>query len=367
MSPQPDNLRSTSHMVDYDENSAPQKQWLTSRHDLLRGVVRDMGVSDGEFVVADLGCGPGQNSLEAVRPSIDAYRTLSPDAPLVVRHCDQPDNDWTNLMRVVHGPHGYASSTKNLRVEMAAGSFYDVMAAPASVALATCFAASHWSSRALYISSPGAILFSDLRGEARAAMVELARADWTQFLRSRAVELRPGGTLVVSTLGSVPDPTELNGTRSSARKLYRAMCRVMQAMADDGLISHKAVDEFIFPLWFPSVDEMDAPVRTQADVQDAFDIVATDVFQQEGSGQDAFGDAIGDPQRYGELYSNYTRAFAETTLRLHLFARSTPSPEEIDQLTDAFFERLAALYAAEPGVHAFEALIVTQVLRRRAG
>ncbi len=134
------------------------------------------------------------------------------------------------------GPVGIPRSADGVRTEAAVGSFYEQMVAEASVDFGTCFAASHWLEHAVRLHSPGTLWFADLTGAARREMAEQARRDWTRFLSQRAKELRSGGFLFVSTLGSVPDVSEINGTAASGRGIYRALQVVAQGMADDGLI-----------------------------------------------------------------------------------------------------------------------------------
>jgi hypothetical protein len=250
-----ENAASTEHMVDYDRNSYMQDQMVRSRAEWLRAAVARIGPVMPEFTVMDYGCGPGHSALDAVMPAIEAYRQIDARGAIVIRHSDQAGNDWGALMALVFGPDGYQRGGSGIRTEAVAGSFYTQLATPCSVALGVCFAASHWLSRALSPYSPGTVWFADLEGAARAEFAALARADWTQFLRCRAEELQPGGMLIVSTLGSVPDAGEINGIRSSARKLYRAIFQVANEMVSDGSLEASALDRFVFPLWFPTVEE----------------------------------------------------------------------------------------------------------------
>jgi hypothetical protein len=68
----------------------------------------------------------------------------------------------------------------------------------------------------------------------------------------------------VSTLGSVPDASETNGVRTSARRLYRAIFDVADQMVTDGLREASALDNFLFPLWFPTAEEACAPRSTES-------------------------------------------------------------------------------------------------------
>ncbi len=359
------NPASTEHMVDYDRHSDMQDQMVRSKAERLRALTAEIGVVAPEFVLVDYGCGPGHSAISTVRPVIEAYRRLDPQGPMVIRHADQAGNDWNALLGLVFGPDGYQRGGAGIRTEAAMGSFYAPMAAPGSVALGTCFAASHWLSRAISPYSPGTAWFADLAGEARAAMAALARADWTQFLHCRARELRPGGYLFVSTLGSVPDAGQPNGIRASASKLYRAIFDVARQMVGDGRLEASALDRFVFPLWFPTVEEMRAPIDQDADLAQVFEVVEASVAPAPLHPLDAYEDELGDPATYARLYAGYVRGFGESSLRLHLFRHSARDETAVDALTEEFFRRFTQYYRDQPGQHGSETLIVTLAARRR--
>jgi len=358
-------IASTQGMVDYDRNSHMQEQIVRSRAALLRGAVERIGTVAPEFTVMDYGCGPGHSALDAVAPVIEAYRRIDPQGAMVVRHCDQPGNDWNALFALLFGNGGYQGDESRIRTEAVAGSFYTQLAAPGSIALGTCFTASHWLSRALTPYSPGTVWFADLEGAARREFAAFARADWTRFLRCRAAELRPGGMIIVSTLGSVPDDSETNGVRSSARKLYRAVYHVANEMVCDGMLESSTLDQFVFPLWFPTVDEALAPVNEESDLKGAFEIIEASATAAPVHPDDVYEDSLGDTETYARLYAGYIRGFAESTLRLHLFGPSAKSPADVDNHVEEFFARLTRYYEADPGRHASETMIATLVLRRR--
>jgi len=360
-----DRAASTERMVDYDRNSYMQDQMVRSRAEWLRTAVERIGPVAPEFTVMDYGCGPGHSALDAVAPVIEAYRRIDPQGAMVIRHSDQRGNDWNALLALVFGPDGYQRKESGIRTETVAGSFYTQLAAPGSVALATCFVASHWLSRALSPYAPGTAWFADLEGEARAEFAALAQADWTQFLRCRAAELRPGGMAIVSTLGGVPDDSEINGIRVSARRLYRAIFDVANQMVVDGRLKASALDHFVFPLWFPTVEQARAPIDREPDLNAAFEVIEATVAPAAVHPNDVYEESLGDPPTYARLYAGYIRGFGESTLRLHLFGPSAKNAAEVDALTEDFFERLTLYYQAEPGRHASETMTMTLVLRRR--
>jgi hypothetical protein len=358
-------VASTEGMVDYDRNSYIQDQMVRSRSELLRAAVERIGPVVPEFTVMDYGCGPGHSALNAVAPVIEAYRRIDPRGAIVIRHSDQAGNDWSALFALLFGADGYQRNESGIRTEAVPGSFYTRLAAPGSVALGTCFSASHWLSRATSPYSPGTVWFADLEGDARAEFAALARADWTQFLRCRAAELRPGGMLIVSTFGGVPDNSENNGVRASARKLYRAIHQVASEMVADGGLEASALDQFVFPLWFPTAEEACAPIDEEPDLQESFEVVDASVTPAPVHPHDVYEDSLSDPATYARLYAGYVRGFGESTLRLHLFGASAKNVTEVETRIEEFFGRLTRYYEAEPGQHASETLMMTLVLRRR--
>lgn len=357
--------KSTEGMTDYNRNSAAQQQIVDSLAPQIRDLVGRIGSTRPEFRIVDYGCGPGISTINVMRPAIEAYQAAFPGEPIAACHMDQPGNDWNTLFALVCGPSGYLKDTQNVRVEAAVGSFYDQVVADRSVSLGTCFAASHWFSRALHLYAPEALWFADLEGAARAEMAAFAKADWTTFLRCRARELKPGGYMLISTLGSIPDDSEKTGTASAGRGIYRALFAVARAMADEGLIDSDILDHFVFSLWFLTVNEARAPLEEDAVLAEAFEIDTVSVEPAHLHPADLFEEAISDPVEYARLYTAYTRAFADSTLRKQLFEPSTNSAVESDKLADEFYRRLDGLYREHTSKHAFEIWHLTVILRRR--
>jgi len=357
--------RSTEGMVDYNANSTVQRGIVDVHDATVRRLVETIGQVRPQFRIADYGCGPGLSTISAVRPAIEAYRALDPDGAIAVCHADQPGNDWNALFALVSGPDGYQPGGGNIRTEAAVGSFYERMLDDASVDLATCYAASHWLSHAVHLEAPGAVLFVDLEGAARRELEDLARSDWTRFLRLRAEELRPGGYLLVSTLAAVPDPAEKNGVAASGRYVYRAIQLVLQTMADDELIDQDILDRFVFALWFLTEAEARDPIEADPVLRDAYSIEQVSVRPAPINADDVYAQAVDDPALYARLYTGYMRGFADSSLHTQLFRPAACDDAHADALASDFYRRFETLYRDNPGTYRGELWELTAILRRR--
>ncbi len=355
---------STEGMVEYGENSRAQFELIRFHEARIRALAARVDVGAAQIEIADYGCGPGPTAVQAVVPAVQALRARFAEAPITVRHVDQPGNDWNALFRRATGEQGYGAGPGPVRTEASIGSFYDVCAAPGSIVLGTSFAAAHWLSAAPHVEAPDAVWFADLDGAPRDALAALAERDWRRFLKCRASELRPGGALLVSSLGSVPDANEANGSACSGRGIYRALQRVAREMVDEGLLRPDVLDAFVFGLWFMTEAEVRRPLVEDAALARAFEIEHVAVEPAAVNPGDVFADLVDRPDLYAERYTGYTRAFADSTLRTQLFEPSAENETEVQRLSDAFYRRFEALYRRHTTRYACELWYWTVVLRR---
>ena len=327
--------KSTEGMVDYDRNSSAQQSIIAGQEAEIRRLVERLGPIEPELRIVDYGCGPGTSAITAVQPAIAAYRAKVPSGPMVVCHADQPGNDWNALFKLIWGPTGYQVGVEGIRTEAAVGSFYDRLLTPNSVDLGTCFAASHWLSHAIRVYSPGALWFADLEGDARRRLAELARNDWTRFLSLRANELR--------------HPVRFGLVRDRAQ----------------GRDQQEAARAFVFSLWFLTADEARQPLQDDELLSRAFEIETITVTLAPHNSSDSFADLIADPVAYGDAYTGYTRAFADSTLRDQLFRPSSRDLAHENEIAQEFYDRFNDLYRTRLSKFAFELWHLKVVLRKR--
>jgi hypothetical protein len=166
----------------------------------LEKAVREMGLApaDRPLVIADYGSSQGKNSLVPMRIAIENVRPrIGPNRPISVFHIDQPSNDFNTLFELLDAdPDRYALDEPNVFPCAIGRSFYENVLPPDSVHLGWSSYAAVWLSRIPTLVSGHFIPLRATDAE-RAVFERQAAHDWETFLSLRAIELRPGGRLVV--------------------------------------------------------------------------------------------------------------------------------------------------------------------------
>ena len=154
--------------------------------------------TDQPLVIADYGSSQGKNSLPPLRAAIRTLRgRVGPARPIIVVHVDQPANDFNTLFEVLHAdPERYSLDDPNVFPSAIGRSFYENVFPKAHVHLGWSSYAAVWLSRNP-ARIPGHFVPRVATGTVREAFERQAAEDWKAFLSLRAVELKPGGRLVV--------------------------------------------------------------------------------------------------------------------------------------------------------------------------
>lgn len=189
----------------YNRHSGLQAANLTSALPLLEQAAAAIPLGQADtLVIADYGSSEGRNSLSPMALAIDRLRERT-DRAIEVVHCDLPSNDFRSLFTLLDGdPQSYLSRSEVYASAIGRSHFGRVMPAD-RVDLGWSSNAIHWMSRnPVLVPDHGWAIFS-ASAEARAAVDRQLDEDWRGFLRARAVELRPGGRIVLQFLGRGDD------------------------------------------------------------------------------------------------------------------------------------------------------------------
>jgi hypothetical protein len=194
----------------YNRHSAPQANaleyvlpWL-----IEAAAAMDLSPVPEAVTLADFGCSEGQNSIKVMHAVLPVLRSRT-SRPLVTIHSDLPTNDFSEALLALR-PQGQSVFGENTYSAILGGSMFDRLLPPRSLHVAMTFNAVGFLSRRPLDRLPGYILPngpSALRNVGavteteRSAFAEQAGADLESFLRARAVELVPGGKLLVQVFG----------------------------------------------------------------------------------------------------------------------------------------------------------------------
>jgi hypothetical protein len=200
---------------------------------LLEKAAQGIRLDPGEqpLVIADYGSSQGKNSLAPLRVAIQALRSrLGPERPILAYHIDQPSNDFNSLFEVLDAdPDRYVLGEPKVFPNAIGRSFYGPVLPADYVHLGWSSYAAVWLSQVPGLI-PGHFIAFRSPGAPLAEFARQAAKDWEAFVSFRALELRPGGRLVV-VLPALDD-----GGTSGLEGLVDHANEVLAEMVDKGLL-----------------------------------------------------------------------------------------------------------------------------------
>lgn len=337
---------------DYDDNSGYQEEGARTEEQLVVDAAAAIPIEEPrpEILIADYGCAQGRVSKRLIGLAIDRIRAANTEVPITVCHNDVLENDWGTLLRSLAAPDAYPHRSGGpIRPTIAATSFFERVTRPGIVDLGLSFAAAQWLREPGPRDAGTAIYFSQLTGAAHAAMAAQAHRDWTRFLDRRADELAPTGQLVVNMM-HVPD-----GKVAAGDQVWGYVREICEAMADDGHIDRSRLDEYVFPVWERSTEEVMRPFSEELGERLVVDRVVVAPVPDPMAA--AFA-KDGDAQRYADSVCGFFRAFSEPTLRVGLGLD--------DGSADDLYARVSERIRGDAGRFSFAVNAITVVSRRRS-
>ena len=326
---------------DYSRHSLAQHSAGGLGLPLLERAVADAANSwsgaDEPIVIADLGAAGGRNELAPMAAAVAGLRANDLDGPVVVVHTDIATNDFTTLFETVEqDPDSYLRGP-DVFAFAAGRSFYERIFPAATLLLGWSAIAVHWLSRVPALI-PDHVYCAFASGAARDAFASQSAADWDAFLTARAVELRPGGQLVVVGGAALDDGT------SGAEALMGALNDAVGAELAAGRLTDAEYRAMNVPTWNRTLAEFTRPFAPDGTattsgltlLEQSLELVPDQYLL-------AYRDD-GDAAAFADSVSGFLRAFTEPSL----FETLDRPPAERSALADAVYARVRATLAGNP-------------------
>ncbi|KAK9825756.1 hypothetical protein WJX74_004712 [Apatococcus lobatus] len=244
--------------------------------DLLFAAVEDILSSPasrrGPFSVADIGCSVGNNSLPelaAVVRCLDEQGAR--DREVSITHVDQLSNNWQHLFEALASASGGYPKVRSLNQGGPVFSYglardmYLQCFPTSSLHLVYSGITFHWGSSAVNVIDHVVAQYSADEHVRRAAEAQ-GHADLLQWLQMRAKELKSGGHLIATAIG-----TSDEASYQSVRQIFDISYKCWSQLHSDGLITQMEYARACFPLYL--FDLADALKLIQQELAGTFEVV----------------------------------------------------------------------------------------------
>ncbi|KAI5314166.1 hypothetical protein L3X38_043342 [Prunus dulcis] len=271
--------------------------------------------------IADLGCSSGPNTLLVVSDIIDNIRNTfqklnRPPPSLQAFLNDLPRNDFNTVFRSLPGFYKKLDEEPEKKlgpcfIAGMPGSFYGRLFPDNSLHFVHSSYALMWISEVpkglvtkegealnngnIYIAktSPPAVFKQYL---------EQFKRDFTVFLRSRAEELVPGGSMVLTTMGSIKSDDPLC--------IWEFVGTKLNDMVLEGLIEEEKLDTFNMPYYAPTTKEIEEVIEAEG----SFILQNLEVFKNDWDSYVKQADSGLDKKTRAAIFATDIRAVGEPIL-----------------------------------------------------
>ncbi|CAA0832429.1 Indole-3-acetate O-methyltransferase 1 [Striga hermonthica] len=319
----------------YLNNSQAQAQHAGSMLHLLREALDRvaLGPTDAPFVVADLGCSCGTNTIHVVeviiKHMVERYEAAGCGGPpeFSAFFSDLPSNDFNTLFQLLPPRSYFAAGVP--------GSFYRRLFPAKSVDVFYSAFSLHWLSRVPDVVvdkrstayNKGRVFIDGANESIVNAYKKQFKWDLTGFLRARSKEMKRGGSMFLVCLGrTCSDPSDQGG----AGLLFATHFQdAWEDLVQQDLISSDKRDTFNIPVYAASLDEFKEVVEAEG----SFIINRLETFK---GGSPLVVARPDDPVEVGRSFANTCRSVAGVLVEAHIG----------DRLGDVLFDRVAVRAAS---------------------
>ena len=305
----------------YDSHSFVQRVAGERHTTLLVAALAKTDSFSSPITVLDCGSATGLNSMKVFTPAFQAFREKS-QTPLLVYHCDLPDNPWCVLFsNALSSPHSYLS-VPHTYVTGIGRSYHNQLLPRNSVSISYTSYSVHWVSRQAQ-EQDWLQRYEEQDPALHAELRAISDSDVDNFLRHRCEELKVGGVILMHAISSC-----LNFPRS----------RILRRMQAEGLCSPSVLQNFPIFIYPVTPDSLRSVLTRHPSLR----LVSLRELEAGNSNYVQF-QLDGNREVFAELNVRVFRAGLNTMMTNLFQAEKDPA-----RLVDIFFSYLYEDYVADP-------------------
>ncbi|XP_074348554.1 putative jasmonic acid carboxyl methyltransferase 2 [Apium graveolens] len=322
----------------YAKNSAVQETLLLKSRKFVEDCIDKYGINGFPkcFVLADLGCSSGPNTLLLVKTVIDSVHATCQRNGLDVPEFqvflnDLPENDFNTTFKMVQPFYSRLIDEKGDEykdkcfISGVPGSFYTRLFRSRSLDFVHSSNSLHWLSQVpeKLESNKGHINIAEdsPAGISQTYLNQYTR-DFSTFLHLRSEEVSAKGCMMLSFQGrSCADPS-----KSGSCLLFELLAKSLKDMSSEGFLNAAEIDSFNFPFYNPTVDE----VKVIVEKEGSFSLESLQTIERAIAIQSST-----DKDNMGKMVAKRIRAVNEPMLIAHF------GDTYMDKLFERYAERVA--------------------------
>jgi hypothetical protein len=339
----------TGMKVGYDEHSTAQGAAIGA----LAGGLDEAAASvvlpthPRPVVLLDLGSSEGRNAL-GITARLAAGLRRHPDQPIQAVYSDLATNNFNRLFANLDEARRAGRLDSGVYTSASAGSFYTELAPPGTVHIATCFNSVLWLDR-LPMTVPDFVSYRrphpprpglNVPPDRAEAFTRQAERDWVRFLECRAVELVPGGKLLVATPGDSTDRRICDG-------LYDLLNDACLDLVRAGALPPERYEALTLPVYFRTESELLAPLQGDSPLGGVFTVDRVETQVVKPPFVEAF-ERTGDAEALARDYVGFIRAFSEPVV-----AAVLEGLQNARAVVDSLYDRARTRMTEDPGRYDF--------------
>jgi len=346
----------------YDAHSSGQRAAMDEFLPWIVEAVADLPLSTSGQPIAllDLGSSEGANAIHAVGAIIEALRQRT-QADIWTFFDDLPTNDFNRLFANLSPDTTGSTHAAGIYAAAIGGSLFNRVVPASSLHMATTFNAVGWLSALPAVRLPRFISPSppaprasregvSVSPEERAPFVLQAREDLVNFYRARAAELRPGGKLLVQVFGR-------NDQYDTGNGIVDGLSDAMLDMVNDGRVTSDVYEQFVFPVFYRSLQELLPPLK-ESELSLTFRVDKAEARECRVPFNEEFA-RTGDSRVWAESFGGFIRAFSEPVV-----AAGLPNTPDRPQLVEELYRRMVDRFASDPDRYEFHFISLGALLTR---